>query len=348
MLVPIRHISKTEHDQMSSAGPQQSEGNNSNSSPGTDRGLRNWPGFTTAAVVFLLIVLLGVGGAAIANWNQSATVAIAITAGAPPKPSATPTPNDPATTSPPATAPPTGPPSPAANILPNPSYTAVPAAWGANPVACSANGNSGSFTFSWTKDPAVGISYVVSFKLKSAAAYSTTETTSNSTFNRSLGNNPTDSGEYVLRIQAMLNGAVAGDAIYTTLLYTAKVAWSCSTGTVGQSPLSAFTVSTAAMAPRPNDNVLQVNWTAVSGATKYVVTVKSTTTASSYGAECAPTTLGVTLIFPPRVFDQQGIPALQGAYYGQYSLRILPMNGNQAGDPIYKTVSYQPTGTTVS
>ena len=54
------------------------------SAPTTIRrtGLRALPGFKTAAVAFVLTVLLSSGGVAIAKWNQSATATIDITAGA--------------------------------------------------------------------------------------------------------------------------------------------------------------------------------------------------------------------------------------------------------------------------
>ena len=300
------------------------------------RGLRRLPGFTTAAVVFVVIVLLGAGGVAIANWNQSATATIDITAGAAPVPSPTPTPT------PTPTVPPAGP----GNIVVNPVIAARPATLDAETLTCSSPGNSGKFTFNWGGDPASGVSYVVSLKSQSSATvFLQTQTVSQKTVMFTLDNKPASFGEYILRVQPM-NGSVAGDPIYRTFRYAGMNDWGCYYASpAGQSPLGTLVVTAAPIAPAPSDNILNLTWTGTPNASRYVVSVKSKT--SSYGAEFTTTSPLATLTFPPRVRDQWGNPTNSGPYFSDYTIRIQPMTATTAGDPVYKVIRYYANSFTV-
>ncbi|WP_425863831.1 hypothetical protein [Arthrobacter sp. TWP1-1] len=310
---------------MSSAGPQQPESKKGNSSRRADRGLRNVPGFTTAAVVFVLIVLMGAGGAAIANWNQSATVAIAITAGAAP------------TTSPTPTVPPAGP----ANIVANPVIAMRPVLLNPETVTCDANGNSGKYTVNWTADASGGISYVVSVGISDknfGSPQSQTVTINKASF--SLDNSDAAYGLYILRIQPMKNTVVAGDPVYRTIQHEKKTQQCTYASPNGKSPLGPFTVNAVPASAAKTNNVLNVNWTALAAGTQYVVSISSVGTASNFGAEFTTATSSATLTFPPYLLDQWGNPSNGGAFNGEYLMRVIPMNGSQAGDPVYKKVFY--------
>ncbi|MHA7269380.1 hypothetical protein [Arthrobacter sp. HLT1-20] len=330
---------------MSPAGPQQSEPTPGNSAARALGKLRKLPGFTAAAVAFLLIVLLGAGGAAVAKWNQSATATIAITAGAAPVPSPTPTPS--LTPSPTPSA--TPPPNTQGNIVANPVIAARPGTVSASKILCSSQGASGNFTFDWSRDTAAATSYNVSLKSRApSTVFKETQTVTSKTAIFELGNNQNAFGYYVLRVQPM-NGSIAGDPSYRTLRYTGKQNWGCEHGTAeAQPPLGAFSV-TAVAAAQPvntNDNKVGLTWAAAAQASSYVVSIKSTTASSSYGAEFSTSGLGATLTFPARVLEG-GQPASSAPFYGEYLLRVIPMNGLQAGDPVYKKILYQAWNTTI-
>lgn len=321
------------------------------------RGLRSLPGFKTAAVAFIVTVLLGSGGIAIANWNQSATATIDITAGAAPTPSATVVPSPTPTVVPTPTPSPTVVPSPTptvpaagtANIVANPVIRARPAMVDAATITCSSAGNSGNFTIGWGGSQASGISYVVSLKsLTSSMLFQQSQTVSQKTVSFSLDNKSANYGNYLLRIQPLnTSTGVAGDPSYRTLRYFGKDNFGCDYGaTDGQPPLGALVVTTEPMEARPNDNLLKVSWTPGT-ATSYVVTIVLATPDPKYGAEFTTSTLGTTLIFPSRPWNQAGTGVGDAAFFGQYSLRILPIKGTQAGDPVYKTVQYGPYDLTV-
>lgn len=301
------------------------------------------PGVRTAAVAFVLTVLIGGGGLAIANWGQSATTTIDITAGAAPTP--TPEPTQPPTVPP--TAPPTVPPG-SGTIVANPAIMALPAKVDAGTIRCTRNGSSGNITIDWPGTQTAGISYGVSLKfLASSTVAPQTQTVTQRSVSFSLENKSTAYGKYLLRIQPTNTAtAVAGDPTYVTVRYS-KDDFGCEYGASdGQPPLGAFAVSSEPMAPRPNDNLLKLSWTPTT-ATSYVVTIALPAGAPKYGAEFTTTTLGATVVFPPRVWNQAGTTVSNAAFFGQYSLRILPINGGQAGDPIYKTVQYGPYDLTV-
>lgn len=299
-----------------------------------ERGLRHLPGFTVAAVAFVMIVILGVGGMAVANWSQSAKVTVGITAGAAPAPTPLPTPSTPNPTQGPGV-----PASGAGNIVVNPVFASRPARNDNDGITCTSPGNSGKITVNWTGNHPAGTTYVVSLKSNNAAKPSEQrQTVPQKTALFTLGNSPEAHGEYMVRVQPML-ATGAGDPIYETLRYAGKDNWGCYYASAeGQSPLGSFTVAAAPTAAVPKDNVLNLSWPSVSPSASYVVTIKSTT--SSYGAELTTTALGAALTFPPRVRDQWGNPTNNGPYFSDYTLRIQPMSGGVAGDPVYKVVRY--------
>lgn len=306
------------------------------------RGNPKLPGLRTAGVAFVLTVLLGAGGMAIANWNQGATATVDVTAGpvATPGPTVAPTP-------PPTTAPPVVPGS--ANIVANPVIAALPATVDAAGIACTSPGNSGNFTFSWGGGQAADINYVVSLKSQgSSIVFQQTQTVTQRSAAYSLENKSGAYGNYLLRIQPVnRTSGVAGDPSYKTLRYFGKDNSGCDYGaTDGQPPLGALTVSSEPMAARPNDNVFKVKWTA-GAATSYVVSIVLPSSTPKYGAEFTTSSPGATLVFPPRSWNQAGTNVADAAYFGQYTLRIMPMNGTQSGDPVYKTVQYGPYDLTV-
>ncbi|WP_269938282.1 hypothetical protein [Arthrobacter sp. HY1533] len=309
-----------------------------------------------AAVVFVLIVLLGVGGIAIANWNQSATVAIAVTAGAAAPTSPPPT-TAPPTTNPPTTAPPTagsGIISTVFSIAPRPGKVVV------DTVTCEPHASNGRFNISWPKVSPAADSYTVSIKSQtSKTAFQstvdvrpTTNPLVSTTFD--IGNQPEQFGLYLLRIQGIKSGA-AGDPIYRTLNYSAKGKGACQWGASdGLPPLGAFSVDAGPQRQtanadanlNPNANRVNLGFVGAAEATEFVVSVESLSSTSSYGAEYKANAGGSTLIFPLRTI--QGYePAASAAFYGQYKVRIIPMNGQVAGDPVYKTVQYQQWSTEV-
>lgn len=305
------------------------------------RSLRNLPGFTTAAVAFVVVVLLGGGGMAFAKWNQSATATINITAGAAPMTSPSPSP----TPAPSPTLPQSG----TGNIVAEPVVAIRPAAMSPEQISCvsvkdpakATKDETSGFTFSWVP-AAHTTSYVTSLTFSGKGySFQQNQNVTGSQALYALNNTSAAFGLYILRIQPM-NGSVAGDPIYRTFQHFEQLTANCYHASPdGQSPLGPFTANAA-----PNDNTLNLTWTE-SKATSYVVTIVSTSTPSLYGTEFSTTTLGATLTFPQRVRDQWGNPLQKGSYYGKYSLRILPMAGGQAGDPVYKTVQYQANDFTI-
>ena len=309
------------------------------SAPGSEapvrrpRSLRELPGFTFAAVTFVLVVVLGVSGTAIANWNQSATVSIGITAGAAPAPTPTPTPTQ------------TPRPGGSADIVVAPVVSKKPTKMDPESVKCSYNGNadngkSGKFTFTWADSASNRSRYVVSLSLSGTGTIfnDTNVTTNNVTIK--LGTTAAF-GNYILRVQPMNGDTIAGDPIYRTFRYAGPTDFGCYwADPAGTSPSGNVKISPVPgpNPPAPNNNVLALSWTApAAGATNYVVSIMSET--STYGAEFTTTSTAGTFTFPPRVAGQG-----TAVFYGRYSLRIMPMKDGQGGDPVYIIVQYLSTG----
>ncbi|MET4002768.1 hypothetical protein ABIB48_001484 [Arthrobacter sp. UYCu511] len=311
-----------------------------------NRRVSKLPGMRVAGVAFVLTLGLGAGGIAVANWNQSATATIDITAGAAPAPS--PTPSAVPSVSPTPSALPSAPSQPPAvddgtgTIVVNPAIRTLPAMVDAGTMSCESSGSSGRVDVSWEGKRTSNISYMVTLKSQTSQTVflqTQTVTAKNAIF--TLGNTNSSYGIYLLRIQPVntATGAV-GDPSYRTMRYFGKNNFGCDYGAANiQPPLGALVLRSEPPASRPNDNVLKLSWTP-SEATSYVVTLVLSGSTPKYGTEFTTSNLGATLIFPPRSYNQAGTSVSNAAFFGQYSLRILPMNGSQAGDPVYKTVQY--------
>ncbi len=339
---------------MSPQEPQEHTQENNERAVRRGRSLRNLPGFNIAAVAFVVIVLLGGGGIAVAKWNQSATATINITAGAAPAPTQTPNPTpvptptpggSPSPTPAPTVAPTTPSPVPAApgNVVANPVLAKRPAMMDLKELGCknkgSGKGGTARFQFEWDDDGEHTTHFVVTLQASASGNhYNQTQIVKDDETTFDLENKPAAYGEYVLRVQPM-NGEVAGDPVYLTFLHSAQLSANCyDHRRVGSSPLGAFTVNTV-----PNGDMLDLTWTGATSATSYFVSI--TANNSSYGVEFTTTSSGGTLNFPPR--SQNGKLIKSAPYYVDYSLRIQPMNGAQAGDPVYKSVRYRLNDLTV-
>lgn len=290
--------------------------------------LRKLPGFRTALVAFVLVVVLGSGSAAVANWQQSATATIAITAGA-------------ATTAPPAQ---TG------TIVATPVLAVRPSFLDSSQLRCAsvlpqaqlANAASADIKFSWPAGTAT-TSYVATLGFEgSGYSYQRTQTVTDPSAVFTLQRTGASYGIYVLRVQPM-NGGIGGDPVYRTFQYASGDSTNCYyANPAGRSPLGTPVISAQSVVRGKTNSTLALGWTAAPGATSYVVTVKSTT--SSYGTEFTLSDLGATLTFPQAASDQSGNPVnkadTNAPYYSDYLLRLQPMNGTTAGDPVYKTIRY--------
>ena len=271
------------------------------------RSLRNLPGFTTAAVAFVVVLLLGGGGIAIAKWNQSATATINITAGAAPTsaptPVPTPTPTQAPSASPsPTPAPTVAPTTPApvperpGNIVANPVIAKRPAMMDLKELRCknkgSGKGGAARFRFEWDDDGDHTTHFVVTLQASAPGnPYNQTQIVKDDETVFELEKKHAADGEYILRVQPM-NGDVAGDPVYLTFLHSAQLSANCyDYRRTGPSQLGAFTVNAAT-----NDNVLNLTWTAVN-ATGYVVSMEQLGE-GGYVTEFTVTTIGSALIFP--------------------------------------------------
>ncbi|NVM99932.1 hypothetical protein [Arthrobacter sp. SDTb3-6] len=285
--------------------------------------LRALPGFKASVVAFLVTVFIGGGTfAAVANWQQSSTATIAITAGAP------------AITAPP----------PVGGVVASPTLAVRPGAF-VGGFSCTSAKQQGSvaFTFTW---PAVtnATSYATTLSLTGppatpVATESVTGTTAVFTFREAAVSNGTS---YLLRIEPF-DGATAGDPVYKSFTFSSNTSGQCDQVTPAAAPPLGTVSPTAQPVVRgATTSTMAINWTASTGATSYVVTVKSTT--SGYGTEFTTGNLSATLTFPQAATDASGNlvnPADATApYYCDYSFRIQPMNGTTAGDPVYRTIKY--------
>ncbi len=299
--------------------------------------VRSLPGFTAAAVAFALVVFLGAGAAvAVANWQQGATATIAVTVGAIAPATPTPTPTPPA---------PTGglvlsPPVPVLATRPTP----IPV----NDVSCApvpgpsqpTDAKTTDIRFSW---PASANATAYSVTLQAdAGSYISSQMVTGAAAVFTLGRPAAPYGNYGLRIQPM-NGSVAGDAVYRTYIYGAWGSTNCTYHAAAPSPLGSIT---AVDFQGPTDQQLNsgrnltaamtFTWSKSTGATSYVVTL--TSKSSSYGAEVAVNGPSATLTFPWTTSNDRA------PYFADYDLRIQPMQGTLAGDPVYRVFQYYKWG----
>ncbi|ALE05171.1 hypothetical protein AL755_06230 [Arthrobacter sp. ERGS1:01] len=289
--------------------------------------LRRVPGLKTALVAFVLVVILGSGSAAVANWQQSATATIAITAGAAPI-------------------------APAGNgtIVVSPVLAVRPSLLDSTSVRCASvlpqaqldNAASADIKFTWPAATTTS-AYVTTLTFEgNGYSYQRTQTVSAPSAVFTLQRTQASFGIYILRVQPM-NGGTGGDPVYRTFKYAQNDSTNCYyANPAGRSPLGTPAITAQPVVRGTTTSTLPLSWTAAPGATSYVITVKSTT--SSYGTEFTQGGLSATLTFPQAAADQFGNPAAKDGdkapYYSDYLLRLQPMNGTTAGDPVYKTIRY--------
>ncbi len=319
--------------------------------PGAMARMRALPGFTAAAVAFALVVFMGAGAAvAVAKWQQSATATIAVTVGAvPPGSAPAPTPAPTATRTPAPTsnppAPTSNPPAPAGGrVVIAPVLATRPATIVPDTVSCAsvrpqaelAVATVADIRFSWPAS-ANTTAYRVSVAFDEAGySYAKTQNVSISQAIFTLERTQPSYGKYSVRIQPM-NGAAAGDATYRTYQYAPEQSANCYyLDPSGRSPLPSPTIGAYAVAQGTAESAVTFNWTKSTGATSYVVTLRSKT--STYGTEVTVDALSATLTFPWTESDDKA------AYFADYTLRIQPMQGTLAGDPVYRTFQYYKWG----
>lgn len=304
---------------------------------------RRLPGSRAAAAAFVLALVLGFGGpAAYAWWSQQGAASFSVTAGAPtatPTPTPTPTPTQP------------GPPA----VGPNP----VLAGWPGKPsggVVCTPLKDFESLrqdremgiSFSWGA-PVRGTAptgYVVRMTSNTPGfAYDKVQnvTAANAVFTlpRSLSDpksgNAVDGSTpyyttYTIRVMPM-NGTVAGDPLYWTYKYEHWKLNNCydergqgsGLGTVGNTVL---TCSKAMPNPRWVDGyyTLTLGWQTAPAAASYRVTIVSNGRPGVYGLDMTTPDVQAALRF-----------AKEAGSYGQYTVRVQPMNASGSGDPAYMT-----------
>ncbi len=293
---------ETEENSMSPLEPQKNSQKAHKPFPRRGGSIRDLPGFTTAAVAFVMVVLLGGGGVAVAKWNQSAQVGYTITAGAA-KIMGT------------------------QNIVRNPVVAMRPNGIITNFFTCNLVNSPDSKIiaprFIW-RNNANTSHYIVTLSSVAGTLNAQTQVIPNTgsqnseaVFNVALAAAQED---YILRIQPM-NGDVAGDASYRTVKLRGQLSPTCGYATAqGPSPLGTLNVRTST-----SGKVLSLSWSG-SSATSYKVSIRAHN--SSYGAEFTTSSLRADVAFP------DGVPS------DGYTLRIQPMDGNVAGDPVYKTIEY--------
>ncbi|MER1995463.1 MAG: hypothetical protein ABTA24_03060 [Arthrobacter sp.] len=136
---------------------------------------------------------------------------------------------------------------------------------------------------------------------------------------------------YAVRVLPMKNG-VPGDPLYRTYQYEHRNGSNCHEGDSGTaSPTGSIVPLTCTpldwnSASTHSEQAL--SWPRATGATSYSVMIKSNT--GSAGAESTVT--GTTAAFRVTPKAEAGSPLL-----GDYTVRVQPMNGTAAGDPVYRT-----------
>lgn len=292
--------------------------------------LRAQPGFRTAAVAFLLTVVLGAGSTvAYAYWSQSTPVAISGTTRS----------EVPAGTSP---------------VTANPVLAARPGAPTGQTCAAVLSdlamrpNNFADVRFSWVGAGAA-TSYVITVK-SAAAKYDQTQTVKVTEANFRFGRLPSDEygkplggsspfyAKYTVRVMPM-NGTVAGDPLYFTYEYEHYKSNNCYySDPTGAAPLGDIKL-VCALPPFDSDTdyvQARLTWSSSSGATNYLVTMTAQN-GSGYGGEQIVTAgnAAFSVLMPnPTPGD--------APYLGRYSIRVQPLNGALAGDPRYVTYQLGP------
>lgn len=296
--------------------------------PGTQRRifgrLRAQPGYRTAILAFVLTVILGVGSTvAYAYWNQSTTITVTGS-----------TRSDlPANTT---------------LVGAQPVFQSRPG----KPAYDSCKPTFGStytdMTFVW-KAAERAKSYLVTVKSTNsgypfADMNTKTDTQTVSAASASFRFPRLDSQpdtRYVVRVMPM-SGATPGDPLYFTFLYgkDTNTCWGSADfadfgklpggspfpplGSAGEVQCAPF-VGTGA----GGYSDIGLSWATAGKATSYSVRILNP---AGYGAETSVSTTSTTFRVPRVAPESNG-----ELYFGQYIVRVQPMNGVVAGDPVYWT-----------
>jgi len=308
--------------------PQHPEKPQLNRSRGWFARLRAQPGFKTAAVAFLLAVALGIGApAAYALWSASTSLSLQVRTAAPPGP-----------VLPPGTSLISAQPAYADRPGPVPSLTCEPLLTHQQMIP----NNYADVRFSW---PAASgaTSYIITVRNNTGSySYDRTQTVTSREsvfrFERQLseknGNpkaGPTPFySSYAVRVLPMKNG-VPGDPFYRTYEYRHHNGSNCHKGDSGTaSPTGSILPLTCAPSAWNNGlafSELNLSWPRAANATSYAVTVRSQD--GTAGAETTVTGNTAAIRMVPKPAGPQ--------FLGKYTVRIQPMNGAAAGDPVYRT-----------
>lgn len=322
------------------AAPGDDSGSQGRPKLGAYERLRAQPGFRTAVVAFVLTVVLGIGStAAYAYWSQSTSTAITGTT----RPEQPPVP------------PPSTLPANTAGLTAKPALTARPGT--PSGPSCAAlvsdekmrSQNFADIRFAWA-GAAKATSYVITVKgTNGAFSYDQTQTVKTKTadfrfgrlqsdqYGKPVGTSSPFYTKYTVRVMPMA-GSVPGDPLYFTYEYehynSSNCYWSEAAGAapVGSAaPLICAAPVTVGGTGGYSD--LPVSWARSAGATGYSVTMVNAD--RSYGGELSVT--GTTAAF--RVMRPQ--PENDTApYFARYTVRVQPMVGAAAGDPLYLTYQW--------
>lgn len=291
--------------------------------------LRAQPGFRTATIVYILVVALGLGGTvAYASWSRSAPGTISGQAGT------------------------AGPVLPANTALigAQPALQArpgTPSEQVCSPLLTDEQmrpNNYADINFSWS-GAAGATQYVVTVKGKNGGfSYDQSRTVSTPAAEFRFGRLPSDQygkpvgdsspfyTSYTVRVLPMA-GTVPGDPLYFTYKYehynASNCFWSESTGA---SPIGSAAPVVCADPTTVHGNGgysdLKISWAGSAGATSYSVTM--TNADRSYGGETSVTgTNAAFRIMRPQP-EKDNVP-----YFATYTVRVQPMKGAVAGDPVY-------------
>ena len=291
--------------------------------------LRQRPGFRTAAVAFFLTVVLGIGSsAAYAYWSQSVNANITVTTVSDLPANTTLVGAQPVLAARPGT--PTG-------------YVCA----GEKTHGAMYSDNYADTRFSWQAG-SLATQYVVTVKSLDPKKYqySQTQTVSanqavfqfsrlvSDEYGKPVGTQSPFYTKYVVRVMPM-NGSVAGDPLYFTYEYEHYKSDNCYYGDpsdpAGASPVGPAAPFTGNPQPLVNGEKgyadLVLSWRASSGATSYNVSMLAES--GTYGGET--TVSGTSTTF--RIMR----PAGSTAHENKYRVRVQPLNGTVAGDPVYLT-----------
>ena len=288
--------------------------------------LRALPGFRTAGVAFVLTVALGIGGTiAYAYWSQSMTVSITGTT--------------------------------RSELPPNTTFAGVQPAVAARPAAPATYAckplldyekmrpnDYADIRFTWAGASGAS-SYVVTVKSQNGSyPYDKTQTVSAAAadfrFDRlaDMSNGQPSTApspfytKYIVRVMPM-SGGIPGDPLYFTYQYehynSSNCYWSEPTGAAPLGSAAPITCPAAVTVGGTGGySDVTVGWTSSSGATSYSVTMMNAD--RSYGGEVSVTGTSTSFRIMRPSPESDNAP-----YFATYSVRVQPMKGSQAGDPVY-------------